>query len=209
MSLRTRTRQRRGAVTGLALCCALLSLPPPAGAAAAIEVRVERAMVAVRADDAPVGDILGLLVAIGLVEIEAAPALDERVTIATRPETIAALLRRLLRAYSYDLEFPSTHRAPRLRLLAPSGVDARDVDPPVAAAAVDRALAALASPDPDLREEAVLALADLGGPDAAVHISSRLGDESGDVREAVEAALEDLGATHSEPSGRLTGQVRE
>lgn len=197
-------------MTGLALCCALMALPGSAGAAAAIEIRVERELIAVRADDAPVGDILGLLVAYGLVETGAVPALHERVTIATRPERLRALLRRLLRPHSYELTSrAAAHRVPRLRFLSRPGVDAREFETPVAPSAVDRALAALASPDPDVREEAVLALADLGGPDMAVHVASRLDDESRDVREAVEAAFEDLGATHLRRSGRLTGQDNE
>lgn len=208
MNIRTCSWQRRGAFAGLALCCALL--PDPAGAAAAIEIRVERDLIAVRADDAPVREVLGLLVANGLVETEAVPALDERVTIATRPEQLAALLRRLLRPHSYELKScASPERAPRLRFLSESGLDADVPKTRITASPVDRALAALASPDPDVREEAALALADLAGPGVAVHLISHLDDESSGVREAVETALEDLGATHLPLSGRLTAQDKD
>lgn len=57
---------------------------------------------------------------------------------------------------------------------------------------IDLAMQQLASADPSVREDAVLALADEDDASLAHLIVTALNDESADVRDAAEAALEDL-----------------
>ena len=59
-------------------------------------------------------------------------------------------------------------------------------------ARIAAAVVALANGDAEVRIEAVLALADEDGADVAHLIAGALNDPSPDVREAAEAALEDL-----------------
>ncbi|MDX1517486.1 MAG: HEAT repeat domain-containing protein, partial [Woeseiaceae bacterium] len=58
----------------------------------------------------------------------------------------------------------------------------------------ERAIADLADPDEEVREEAVLTLSDSEDPDAVIHFVSALSDPSPGVREAARAALEDMDA---------------
>lgn len=189
------------------MCCVLPLLPGPVAAAAAIEIRVEGDLIAVRAVDASIRRVLVSLAANGVLEVESAPPLDERVTMATRPERLTALLRRLLRAHSYELHRRAQAHPARLRILTVSGPGA--VPAPIVVSAADRAFAGLSSPDPEVREEAVLTLADLGDPATIASLVGSLDDESPGVREAAGAALEDLAATALKAPGRLTGQDRQ
>lgn len=166
-----------------------------AGADVSVQARGDH--IVLNADAATLRQILEALSDARVIDVTASTPLQSEVTMATGPEPLARLLRRLLRAYSYTLieHDASSGRLPRLHVFS-------DTDPgaPVMWAArsspdaimIDRAIADLADPDEDVRTEAVLALSDSGNPDAVIHFLSTLGDPSPDVREAARAALEDM-----------------
>lgn len=187
----------RGARKGPALFGVALLLLYAGTVAAEVSVETRAGYVSVDARNATVRSILEALADARIVDVTASTPLHAEVTLATGPEPLARLLRRLLRRYSYTLieHDPSSGRLPRLHVFADADPGAR-----VAWAArstpgadrIDRAIAELADPDEDVCEEAVLTLSDSGDPDAVTHFLSTLSDPSPDVREAARAALEDM-----------------
>jgi HEAT repeat protein len=59
-------------------------------------------------------------------------------------------------------------------------------------AAIDAMVLDLSNPDPDVREEAVLSLGNIGGASVVPFLLQSLADSSADVREAAEAVLDDI-----------------
>lgn len=187
----------RGARRGPAFFGVALGLLCAVTVDAGVSVEAQDGNIRVEAVDASVRSILEALADAKLVDVTASTPLQSAVTVASGPEPLARLLRRLLRPYSYTLiEHPaSSGLLPRLHVFT-------DADPgaPVAwtarssadVNAIDRAIANLADPDAEVREEAILTLSDTGNPDVVPHFLSTLGDPSPGVREAARAALEDM-----------------
>lgn len=163
-----------------------------AGAGVSVEVRGDD--IALNADAATLREILEALSEARVLDVTASMPLQSEVTLATGPEPLARLLRRLLRCCSYTL-MEQSGQLPRLHVFADTdpGAPVTWVARPSAdATLVDRAIADLANPDEDVRAEAVLTLSDSGDPEAVILFLSTLGDPSPDVREAARAALEDM-----------------
>lgn len=186
----------RGARKGPAfLAVAVLMLN--ASAAADVIINARDGMVALDADAVTVRSILAALAAAHVVDVTASIPLQSEITLKTAPEPLARLLKRLLRPYSYTLieHDAASGLLPRLHVFsdknpgAPTAWAARSLP---AGNAIDRAIANLADPDADVREEAVLTLSDSQHPDVVSHFVSTLRDRSPDVREAARAALEDM-----------------
>lgn len=187
----------RGVRKGPAFFACLFLLLSAGVPAAEVGVEVRGDNIVLSADAATLRHILEALSDARVVDVTASTALQSEVTMATGPEPLARLLRRLLRAHSYTLieHEASSGRLPRLHVFA-------DADPgaPVLWAArsapdaslIDRAIADLADADEEVRTEAVLALSDSNNPQAVAHFLSTLADPSPDVREAARAALEDM-----------------
>lgn len=187
----------RGARKGPALfaVAVLLSFAGVSDADVAVEAKDRN--VAIVAEDASLRRVLEALADAQIIDVSASLPLDARVTLATDMEPLPRLLRRLLRPYSYTLieHDAASHRLPRLHVFSDSdpGAPASWVALPSAAPGLlDQAIADLASPDEDVRVEAVLRLSDSGNPDVAAHFLATLGDPSPGVREAARAALEDM-----------------
>lgn len=196
MALVTTSHARvRGARKGPAFLALLLLFAGATEADVTVEVRDNK--VAVTAENATIRSVLEALSNEHVIDVSASIPLRAAVTLATDAEPLPRLLRRLLRPYSYTLieHDASSGLLPRLHVFADSAPGA-----PVrwaaratpAADTIDRAIADLASPDEDVREEAVLALSDTGNPDVVTHFFVTLHDPSPDVREAARAALEDM-----------------
>lgn len=187
----------RGVRKGPAFFAAMFMMLSAGVPGADVSVQAWGDNIVLNADAATLRHILEALSDARVVDVTASTPLQSEVTMATGPEPLARLLRRLLRAYSYTLieHDASSGRLPRLHVFS-------DTDPgaPVIWAArsspdanlIDRAIADLADPDEDVRTEAVLALSDSDNPDAVIHFLSTLSDPSSDVREAARAALEDM-----------------
>ena len=189
---RVRGARRGPALFGLAL---LLGLSPVTDAAVTVAVHGDH--VAIVATDATLRSILEAIARQRVVDVSASIPLQSRITLVTEPESLPRLLKRLLRPYSYTLieHGTSSGRIPRLHVFsdsnpgAPIGWSTRSS---VIPGYLDQAIADLASPDEEVREEAVLTLSDSGDPDAAAYFLATLGDPSPDVRDAARAALEDM-----------------
>lgn len=196
MALVTTSHARgRGARKGPAFFALLLLF---AGASEAdVTVAVRDNMVAVTAENATIRSILEALSNKHVVDVTASIPLQAVVSLATDAEPLPRLLRRLLRPYSYTLieHEASSGLLPRLHIFADAapGAPVRwDARAKPATNPIDQALADLASPDEEMRAEAVLALSDTGDPDVVTHFFVTLNDPSPDVREAARAALEDM-----------------
>lgn len=204
----------RGARKGPALFgICLLLCTAAAGAGVSVDVRKEN--IAVVAERATVRSILEALAEARVINVTASIPLQSPVSLQTGPEPLPLLLRRLLRPYSYTLiEYDaSSGRLPRLHVF--NGDDATAPlawasHPSTGANPIDLAIADLAHPDADVREEAVLTLSDSGDPDVVTHFFSALSDRSPDVREAARAALEDMDTAVPEAyEGTSTSRQRD
>jgi len=198
----------RGAHLGPAFFCALL-LITAAALAADVQIEIRDRDVAIDAVDTSVRKILEALVASDLLIVDSALALEDLVTLHTQPEPLAILLRRLLRQHSYDLVDADTPGStPHLTVFSASPATnlAWRADSAPRQTVIDQALLDLSSPDPDVRQEAVLTLSDTGDRDLAVHFVSSLEDPDIGVREAASAAIEDMETTDFIGFDRLTQQ---
>lgn len=136
-------------------------------------------------------------------------ALPDRMTVEFHRLPLEQALRRLLRHRNFALEYGQTAKGsksagPRLWVFA-NGEGEYPVQTPLIEETKTRSSqpgvapdsgivqAALQSPDPDEREDAVDALGESGRPDAIASLSLALADENADVRDAAIDALADIG----------------
>lgn len=187
---------RREAVGVRSLVGSLAVLLGGLAAAAPVDVDVRDHLVAVHARDASLRTVLEAVADSCNLEIRSSTAMRQLVTVDTAPRPLPHLLRSLLRDYSYVLQYgDGGGKSQRLWILAPAG----DGNAHSAWAAghydqsLDEIVLDLANPNPEVRIEAVLALGDLGSEEIGPFLSQSLADESGAVREAARAVLEDTG----------------
>lgn len=194
----------RGAVGSAWLAGGFALFLAASASAGAVEVEVRDHLVAVRADDEPLRNVLAAVAERCDLEIRANAPMSERVTVDTGQRPLPQLLRSLLRDHSYVLQYSNDGAGPRsVWILAPAG-DADDEAPWTAAAradSLDEVVLALAHPDMEVRVEAVLALGDIGSREVEPFLTQSLADESDDVREAARAVLEDMGVWEAGPQG--------
>jgi hypothetical protein len=171
----------------------LLLLPTAAWPQADVTVIVTDDLVSVTAVAAPLWSVLGAMAGEGLIEVSAFDSLEQRIDVTAGPVPVDDLLRRLLRHHSYlYVEAPGSDRLwvlspgdgwPEVKWAATSGEGER----------LGRIHVDLSDPDPDIREEAVLATAELD-PGLAVNLLlPALHDRAPGVREAAAAVLDDMG----------------
>jgi len=171
----------------------LLAVCLPAGAA---EVKVRGNLVAIHAEEVPLRTVLEAVAERCNVEIRSNTSTLELVTVDTGPRPLPNLLRSLLRDHSYVLQYGGDGTGAQwLWILGPAGNG--DATPAWSAGRRDRSLdelvLALADPDPEIRVEAVLALGDIGSAEVEPFLAQSVADDSDEVREAVQAVLEDIG----------------
>lgn len=201
----------RGARKGPAFFAVFCLLMATSVTDAQVRLDVERDRVAVDVHNVSIRQVLEALANEGLLDVDASVDLDAPVTLQTSAEPLERLLRRLLRQYSYTLivHDASSARAPRLRVFSDANPGA-----PItwqsrlssATGTIDRAVADLADPDDEVREEALLTLSDSGDRDIVAHFIGSLQDPSPSVREAARAAIEDMETTDFGDEFRLTKQ---
>lgn len=149
----------------------------------------------------PLRRVLESLERRGFVDVTATPALDERVDLHADAISLQALLHRLLRRYSYiHFEQPGIDR---LWVLPEAGTTSSVAWHAGAEFELARLRLDLTDADPDVREDAVLALTDLSPGIAFDLASPAINDPVEAVREAAEVVLEDIGATDYFGVGRL------
>jgi HEAT repeat protein len=188
-----RVRSRGVVAPGLAgsFVCLLSGLV----AAGPVNVARQDDQVSFRATDAPLGTVLAAIGEECEIDIRSEAALDEPVTVTLGPMPLAAALRRLLRDHSYILQSDlAGGEVQSIWILAPAGaVDAESAGWSSGRdAAIDAMVLDLSNPDPDVREEAVLSLGNIGGASVVPFLLQSLADSSADVREAAEAVLDDI-----------------
>lgn len=194
----------RGIRKGPALFGLLMLLALAVGADASVIVELHDENVAIVATGATLRSVLEALADQRIVDVSASIPLQSTITLSTVPEPLSRLLKRLLRPYSYALieHDASSGLLPRLHVYAGSDPGAPfswTARRTAAHGRIDRAIADLASPDADIRQEAVLTLSDTGDPNAITHFFAMLGDPSSDVREAARAAIEDMETMSDRP----------
>lgn len=188
-------RSRLCEVVAPALAGSLACLLSGLVAAGPVNVARQDDQVWFRATDAPLRAVLAAIGEECEIDIRSEATLEEAVTVSLGPMPLAAALRRLLRDHSYILlSDVAGDEVQSLWILPPAGTldtesagwsSGRD-------AAIDAIVLDLGDPDPDVREEAVLSLGDIGGPSVVPFLLQSLADSSVDVRKAAEAVLDDI-----------------
>lgn len=188
-----------------------------------VNIETHGKRIAIDVVDTPIRDVLQALVDKRLLDVDSSLALDQRISLNTHAEPLPTLIRRLLRQHSYSLVYHTSAnntssenalptQPPYLRVFSNDGKSGPirwQAHTNSASSDIDRAIADLASADPDVREEAVLTLSDTGDTDVAVHFISSLEDPAVGVREAARAALEDMETTDFTTFDRLTKQEND
>ena len=186
---------RRGAAGILSLTGSLALSLGSFAAAAPVEIVVQEHLISVRATDTSMRDVLDAVGKNCDIEIRSNAAMEQRVTVDTGLRRVPELLHSLLRDHSYILQYSGSGAdGGSLWILAPAaesdkqpGWSTGGSDPSLDAVVLD-----LSDPDPEVREEAVLTLGDIGGAQVLPFLTQSLADRSGDVREAARALLDDL-----------------
>ena len=193
---------RYGARTGPVVFAMLLLCATGRAEHYEVTVSVSDGRVAVTAIDAPLRAVLEALADEGMIDVTAMDALERRVDVESDYMRVQEVLRRLLRDYSYV--YVDATDVSYLRILPSSGQHDSNMWYAGSRNQLDRIGLELTDSDPEIREEAVLSVADLD-PDLAVSLLLPVSvDPDPAVREAAQAVLEDLDATDYAAADRLT-----
>lgn len=160
---------------------------------ASVSVSVDGDQVAVTASEAPLREVLEAIADYCGLEVRFASALTQPVTLHGSPMPIEELLRRVLSDESYLLLKSDADNVRSIWIFPSSdGVSESTHARGDRELALDRAIAGMSDPDPEVREEAVLSLGDIGGVDVVPLLTQALSDNEAGVREAAAALLEDM-----------------